>query len=68
LGHLSGFKLLNLSWEIHFRINKEKRMKLISQLIKIFILFLALPLEISNASKRRAYLRIKKIMIATNFF
>ncbi|MFL3661750.1 MAG: hypothetical protein ACI6PN_08370 [Polaribacter sp.] len=43
-------------------------MKIILQLIKIFVLFLALPLEISNASKRRAYLRIRKIMTATNLF
>jgi hypothetical protein len=43
-------------------------MKIILQLVKIFILFLAVPLEISNASKKRARIKIRKIMTATNLF
>ncbi|WP_262712862.1 hypothetical protein [Polaribacter sp. IC073] len=41
-------------------------MKRILQLLKIIQLFLFLPFEISRGSKRRAYLRIKKMMIAAN--
>jgi hypothetical protein len=42
---------------------KKKR---ILQLLKIFQLFIMLPHEISKGSKRRAYVRIKKLMIAAN--
>jgi hypothetical protein len=43
-------------------------MKTILQLIRVLMLLLALPLEISNASKRGAYLRIKKRMAVANLF
>jgi hypothetical protein len=41
-------------------------MKTTFQLLKILQLFIFLPLEISKGSKKRAYLRIKKMMIAAN--
>jgi hypothetical protein len=41
-------------------------MKTTFQLLKILQLFILLPLEISKGSKKRAYLRIKKMMIAAN--
>ncbi|MDX6747414.1 hypothetical protein SHK09_11470 [Polaribacter sp. PL03] len=41
-------------------------MKRILRLLKIVQLFVLLPFEISNGSKRRAYMRIKKMMIAAN--
>jgi hypothetical protein len=41
-------------------------MKRILQLLKIIQLFLFLPFEISNGSKKRAYMKIKKMMIAAN--
>ncbi|PQJ75797.1 hypothetical protein BTO13_11435 [Polaribacter gangjinensis] len=41
-------------------------MKRILQILKIIQLFIFLPFEISNGSKRRAYIRIKKMMIAAN--
>jgi len=42
-------------------------MKKLLQLLKIVILFVLLPFEISKGSKKRAYIRIKEIMIAANF-
>tara|TARA_R110002049_G_scaffold616_2_gene3520 strand:- start:5180 stop:5311 length:132 start_codon:yes stop_codon:yes gene_type:complete len=41
-------------------------MKRILQLLKIVQLFVLLPFEISKGSKKRAYMRIKKMMIAAN--
>ncbi|WP_459744174.1 hypothetical protein [Polaribacter sp. OB-PA-B3] len=41
-------------------------MKRVFQLLKIVQLFILLPFEISKGSKRRAYMRIKKMMIAAN--
>lgn len=41
-------------------------MKKVLQILKIIQLFVFLPFEISNGSKRRAYMRIKKMMIAAN--
>ncbi|MEO9569805.1 MAG: hypothetical protein ABJH82_13850 [Polaribacter sp.] len=41
-------------------------MKKILQLLKILQLFLLLPFEISKGSKKRAYMRIKKMMVAAN--
>jgi hypothetical protein len=41
-------------------------MKKILQILKIIMIFLSLPFEISKGSKRRAQQRIKKIMIAAN--
>jgi hypothetical protein len=41
-------------------------MKKVLQLLKIFQLFLFLPFEISKGSKKRAYMRIKKMMVAAN--
>ncbi len=41
-------------------------MKRILQLLKIVQLFIFLPFEISKGSKKRAYMRIKKMMIAAN--
>jgi hypothetical protein len=38
----------------------------ILQLLKIFQLFIMLPHEVSKGSKKRAYVRIKKHMIAAN--
>jgi hypothetical protein len=41
-------------------------MKKILQLLKIIQLFIFLPFEISKGSKKRAYIKIKKMMIAVN--
>jgi hypothetical protein len=41
-------------------------MKRALQILKIIQLFILLPFEISKGSKRRAYMRIKKMMIAAN--
>ncbi|WP_257789751.1 hypothetical protein [Polaribacter sp. SA4-12] len=41
-------------------------MKRLLQLLKIFQLFVLLPFEISKGSKKRAYMRIKKMMVAAN--
>jgi hypothetical protein len=41
-------------------------MKRFFQLLKIVQLFIFLPFEISKGSKKRAYMRIKKMMIAAN--
>ncbi len=41
-------------------------MKRLLQLLKIFQLFIFLPFEILNGSKKRAYMRIKKMMVAAN--
>ncbi|MEE9408153.1 MAG: hypothetical protein V3V28_08770 [Polaribacter sp.] len=41
-------------------------MKRLLQLLKIVQLFIFLPFEISKGSKKRAYLRIKKMMVAAN--
>jgi hypothetical protein len=38
----------------------------LSQILKIIQLFILLPFEISRGSKKRAYIRIKKIMISAN--
>jgi hypothetical protein len=41
-------------------------MKRLLQLLKILQLFVLLPFEISKGSKKRAYMRIKKMMVAAN--
>ncbi|WP_302849807.1 hypothetical protein [Polaribacter pectinis] len=41
-------------------------MKRLLQLLKIVQLFILLPFEISKGSKKRAYMRIKKMMVAAN--
>ncbi|WP_430928009.1 hypothetical protein [Polaribacter marinivivus] len=41
-------------------------MKRVLQVLKIILLFIFLPFEISKGSKRKAYVRIKKMMIAAN--
>lgn len=41
-------------------------MKKLLQLLKILQLFILLPFEISKGSKKRAYMRIKKMMVAAN--
>jgi hypothetical protein len=41
-------------------------MKRVLQVLKIILLFIFLPFEISKGSKRKAYIRIKKMMIAAN--
>lgn len=41
-------------------------MKRILQILKILIVVLSLPFEISKGSKRRTQQRIKKMMIAAN--
>lgn len=41
-------------------------MKRILQILKIILLMIFLPFEISKGSKRKAYVRIKKMMIAAN--
>ena len=41
-------------------------MKKTLQVLKIVQLFILLPFEISKGSKKRAYMRIKKMMIAAN--
>ena len=47
-------------------IKKKPYMKRILQLLKIVQLFIFLPHEISKGSKKRAYIRIKEMMIAAN--
>lgn len=41
-------------------------MKRILQILKIIQLFLLLPFEINKGSKRKAYMRIKKMMVSAN--
>jgi|TARA_B100000768_G_scaffold78695_1_gene74797 hypothetical protein len=41
-------------------------MKKLSQILKIFQLFILLPFEITKGSKKKAYIKIKKTMIAAN--
>jgi hypothetical protein len=41
-------------------------MKIILNILKIVLLFVFLPFEISKGSKRRVYIKIKKIMTDTN--
>jgi len=41
-------------------------MKRVLQILKIILLFIFLPFEISKGTKRKAYVRIKKMMIAAN--
>tara|TARA_B110000046_G_scaffold185611_1_gene228087 strand:+ start:6924 stop:7127 length:204 start_codon:yes stop_codon:yes gene_type:complete len=41
-------------------------MKRTLKMLKIIQLFIFLPFEISNGSKKRAYIRIKKMMISAN--
>ncbi len=41
-------------------------MKRVLQILKIILLFIFLPFEISKGSKRKAYVRIKKMIIAAN--
>ncbi len=41
-------------------------MKKLFQILKIIQLFIFLPFEISKGSKKRAYMRIKKMMISAN--
>ncbi|WP_262501940.1 hypothetical protein [Polaribacter atrinae] len=41
-------------------------MKRLLQCLKIIQLFVLLPFEISKGSKKKAYLKIKKIMVAAN--
>jgi len=36
------------------------------QIIKIIQLFLMLPFQIANGSKKKAYVRIKKMLLAAN--
>jgi hypothetical protein len=38
------------------------------QILKIIQLFIFLPFEISKGSKKRAYIKIKKMMVAANLF
>jgi len=41
-------------------------MKKVLQILKIIQLLIILPFSISNGSKKRAYNRIKKMMISAN--
>jgi len=41
-------------------------MKKLLLLLKIMQLYLLLPFEISKGSKKRAYMKIKKMMVAAN--
>ena len=41
-------------------------MKKVLQILKIFQLFIILPFSIINGSKKKAYHRIKRMMIAAN--
>lgn len=40
----------------------------LSQILKITQLFILLPFHISRGSKKRAYVKIKKTIIAANLF
>ncbi|WP_262894640.1 hypothetical protein [Polaribacter sp. BAL334] len=41
-------------------------MKKLLQILKIIQLYILLPFEITNGSRRRAHLRIRRLMIAAN--
>ena len=41
-------------------------MKKVYQILKIILLFILLPFQIARGSKKRAYVRIKEMMIAAN--
>ena len=41
-------------------------MKKLLQILKIIQLFTLLPFDISKGSKKKSYMRIKKMMIAAN--
>ncbi len=41
-------------------------MKKLLQFLRIIQLFLLLPFEISKGSKKKAYMKIKKTMVAAN--
>jgi len=43
-------------------------MRKLSQIVKIIQLLILLPFHISRGSKKRAYVQIKKTMIAANLF
>mgnify|MGYP007114251389 FL=1 len=43
-------------------------MKIILQVLKIILLFVFSPFEISKGAKRRLFIKIKKIMTYTNLF
>jgi hypothetical protein len=45
---------------------KTPIMKKPVQIIKIILLFMLIPFELSKGSKKRAYVRIKKLMVAAN--
>jgi len=45
---------------------KKRKMKRILQIVKIIQLLIVLPFSIVNGSKKRAYHRIKRMMIAAN--
>lgn len=54
---------------MYLALDKRKNqttMRKLLQLLKILQLFILLPFEISKGSKKRAYMRIKKMMIAAN--
>jgi hypothetical protein len=43
-------------------------MKQVFKILKIITLFLLLPIEISKGSKKKAYMKIKELMISANLF
>jgi hypothetical protein len=45
---------------------KLANMKKLLQIIKLMQLFVLLPIQIAKGSKKRAYLRIKELMVAAN--
>jgi len=66
---LSGLYIIKVYTDFLYiadAIKKKSHMKRILQLLKIVQLFIFLPHEISKGSKKRAYIRIKKMMIAAN--
>ncbi len=43
-------------------------MKKLLHLLKVILLFVQIPLALSNGSKRRMYVEIKKRMVSLNLF
>jgi hypothetical protein len=60
------FVIFNGFFVYGYRYKKKETMKRLSQILKIFQLFILLPFEITKGSKKKAYMKIKKTMIAAN--
>jgi hypothetical protein len=64
--YVRKFQKTNIYCILHSLKENVIVMKKSLQILKIIQLFIFLPFEISKGSKRRAYMRIKKMMISAN--